>query len=443
MERPLVVGLGVTGEAVARQLLRRGAAVTVTDDRPTGGARARAGQLGLHLVEAPSPDELARLVGAADVVLPTPGLPFGHPAIGLALAAGKPVWSELELAARWDHRPVVAVTGTNGKTTVTTLVAAMLTAAGRRVVAAGNNELPLVDALDLDVDAFVVEASSFRLQFTERFRPAVAAWLNLAADHLDWHPTVEHYAAAKARMWAFQGPDDLAVANAEDPAVLAATAGIAARVVTFGLAAGDFRVVGGSLRAPSGEEIAHASALPRRLPHDLANALAASATALGAGATTGACRVALEGFTGLPHRVQLVGEAGGVRWYDDSKATTPDAVLAAATGFDSVVLIAGGRNKGLDLGVLRGLAPRLRGVVAIGEAAADVVAAFAGAAPTAVAASMDEAVARAAELARPGDVVLLSPACASFDWYRSYAQRGDDFARAVGEVAGAAPVGRP
>ena len=425
----LVLGLGVTGEAVARQLLRRGDPVILADDRGGDAAESRARGLGLALADR---EQALRAVGEVDVLLPSPGVPFSHPAIQAALSRGIPVWSEFELAARWDRRPVVAVTGTNGKTTVTTLVTDMLVEGGRKVVAAGNNELPLVDALDLPgVEAFVVEASSFRLQFSETFRPAVGVWLNLSPDHLDWHPSLEHYVAAKARIWAAQGPDDVAVANAEDPVVLAHAHRAPARTITFGHDRGDFAVVEGELRSSRHGSIVGVGELPRRLPHDLTNALAASAAALSFGADPAACAAVLRRFEGLPHRVRLVGDAGGVRWFDDSKATTPASVVVAVSGFASVVLIAGGRNKGLDLGVLRPLAPRLRGVVAIGEAAPAVQEAFAGAAPVSPAASMEEAVARAAAMARPGDAVLLSPGCASYDWYANYGQRGDHFARAV------------
>jgi UDP-N-acetylmuramoylalanine--D-glutamate ligase len=201
--------------------------------------------------------------------------------------------------------------------------------------------------------------------------------------------------------------------------------------VTFGLkGAADFTVRDGWLRGPTGP-ILEVAALSRALPHDVANALAASAAALAAGATVEGVRSALTAFAPLPHRLALVAYANGVRWYDDSKATNPHAAVAAVRGFETVVLIAGGRNKGLDMGELAEVADRTRAVVAIGEAAPQVAAAFAGRAPVRVAESMVDAVAAAADAARPGDVVLLSPGCASFDWYRSYAERGDDFAAAV------------
>ena len=433
-ERALVIGLGVAGASAARRLAQRGWQVTVVEDRPSESTRVRAASLpaGVALVEQPS--DLAALVLASDVVVPSPGVPIGHPAIQLALAAGTRVWTEFELAARWSDVAMVAITGTNGKTTVTTLVESMLRASGLRTVAAGNTDLPLVDAIEEELDVIVVEASSFRLEFTETFRPAVAVWLNLAEDHLDWHPSMDAYAAAKARIWAAQEPGDVAIVNAEDPVVLAASASAPSRVVTFGMDAGDWHVAGGQLVAPDGSPLLAVDELWRSLPHDCTNALAAAAAALEAGATRDGVRAALRDFRGLPHRLVLVGDHGGVRYYDDSKATDPHATLAAIRSFDSAVLIAGGRNKGLDLSVLAGEVARLRAVVAIGEAAPEIEAAFTGRVPVTLADSMGDAVAAACAAARPGDAVVLSPGCASFDWYRNYGERGDDFARHVREL---------
>jgi UDP-N-acetylmuramoylalanine--D-glutamate ligase len=437
--RVVVVGFGVTGEAVARHL--GPVRVVVVEDRPGDAARARAAALGVELVEGPSPARLAGVVAGAGLVVVSPGVPSRHPVHQLAAAAGVEVASEVELAFRVAEAPIVAVTGTNGKTTVTTLVAAMLAASGRRAVAAGNIGLPLIDAVALSTDVIVAEVSSFQLRFTSSFRPSVGVWLNLAEDHLDWHPSVADYAASKARIWQRQEEGDTAVANAADGAVMAAARTVRSRVVTFGTG-GDYTVAGGMLVAPGSEAVVPVDALPRRLPHDLDNALAATAAALACGATTAGCRQALVSFEGLPHRVAPVAEAGGVRWYDDSKATTPASVLAALRGFDSVVLIAGGRNKGLDLGVLAQEAARVRAVVATGEAAPEIVAAFSGLRPVTVAPSMDAAVAAALAAVRPGDAVLLSPGCASFDWYSSYAERGDDFARAVRAAIAAVGAGR-
>ncbi|HEX4867813.1 MAG TPA: UDP-N-acetylmuramoyl-L-alanine--D-glutamate ligase [Acidimicrobiales bacterium] len=428
-----MLGLGVTGRAVARALVARGEPVVAVDDRPTDAGRAWAEELAVELVEAPEEPALAALVAAADAVLPSPGVPDHHPVFRLAAAAGVPILSEFDLAGRWDDRPLVAITGTNGKTTVTELTRAMLEASGLRAVAVGNTEVPLVAALDdPTVEVFVVEASSFRLLHSQRFAPAVGTWLNLAPDHLDNHATIEAYIAAKARIWADQAAGQVAVGNADDPVVAAHLATAPGRHVTFGLHPGaDHHLEDDRLLLAGGELLATTGELHRSFPHDLANALAAAASAVHGGGTAEGARRALLDFRGLPHRVALVGEAGGVRWYDDSKATAPHATLAAVRGFPSVVLIAGGRNKGLDLSELAVEADRLRGVVAIGEATGDVEAAFQGRRPVRTATSMDEAVEQAAGLAQDGDVVLLSPACASFDWYRSYAERGDDYVRAV------------
>ncbi|HEX2047000.1 MAG TPA: UDP-N-acetylmuramoyl-L-alanine--D-glutamate ligase [Acidimicrobiales bacterium] len=431
-ERALVIGLGRSGQAVARHLLVRGTSVAAVDDNPREEVRVAAAALGVTLVERPELDALADMVVRADVIVPSPGVPASHPVYALARAAGVAVRGEVELASRWSTCPLVAVTGTNGKTTVTSLVAEMLAASGVPSIAGGNIGLPLCDAVaNPEMKVVVAEVSSFQLAFAETFRPKVAVFLNLAPDHLDWHGDLDAYAAAKARIWARQGPTDVAVVNADDPLVMAQAAHAPSRLVTFGLTArADYTVDDGWLRGPEGP-LAEVATLARNLPHDLANALAASAAALAAGASAEGVRSALTAFAPLPHRLALVAYSGGVRWYDDSKATNPHAAVAAVRGFDSVILLAGGRNKGLDLGELAEASDRIRAVVAIGEAAPEVAAVFAGHRPVRVAGSMVEAVTAAYEAARPGDVVLLSPGCASYDWYGSYAERGDDFARAV------------
>jgi UDP-N-acetylmuramoylalanine--D-glutamate ligase len=431
-----VVGFGVSGTAVARALVARGADVVVIDDRADDRMRAVAAELGVELVSEPAREMIATLVAGADLVVPSPGVPFDHPVFASAAAGGVAVLGELELASEWAERPLVAVTGTNGKTTVTSLVTAMLVASGVKAVAAGNIGLALSEAIDSDAAVLVIEASSFQLALTDRFRPAVAVWLNAAPDHLDVHGTFEAYVAAKARIWENQRDDDVAVLNADDAAVVHAarvTHPPPARSITFGRD-GDYRVRGGAICTPDQREIVPLAALGRVLPHDVSNALAAGAAAMGAGATLDGVRRALVDHRTLPHRLTLVGEAGGVQWYDDSKATNPHAAIAAIGGFDSVVLIAGGRNKGLELRALAASADRVRAVVAIGEAADEVEAAFRSVRPVERAGSMRDAVSRAAALARAGDAVLLSPACASFDWYDGYGARGDDFARAVREL---------
>jgi UDP-N-acetylmuramoylalanine--D-glutamate ligase len=443
--RVVVAGLGVTGEAVVRRLHAAGDDVLVVEDRPGGAGydeRAAAVRaLGIAIVERPESGGSARLLAGRDLLVPSPGVPEHHSLLVAARDLGVDVRPEVELAAeRADARGIAlaGVTGTNGKTTVTTLLTAMLTASGIEAVAAGNIGTPLIDAVETDVTVVVAELSSFQLNFTSsRFRPRVALVLNVAADHLDWHGSFERYADAKARIFAHQHTGDLLVANADDAEVRERAGGAPGRRVEFSLEGRP-----GTVHARDGAIVAGDDTVLARLParsllrHERANALAAAAAALDLGATRAGIERALENFERLPHRVAQIGENRGVRYFDDSKATNPHATLAALQAFDEpVVLLAGGLNKDLDLSVLATEAARVRAVVAIGAAAADVESAFA---PTACevtrAASMREAVAVAARLARPGDVVLLSPACASFDWYGSYAERGDDFAREVAQL---------
>lgn len=434
--RVAVVGYGLHGQAVAGALVRRGVDVVLVDDRPNAAALEHAHGLGLAVVTAPADEALRGVLAEATHLIPTPGLPEHHPAFALAAELGVPVIGEFDLARQWDDRPCIAITGTNGKTTVTTMVTEMLIADGRRAVMSGNMELPLVVAIDdPETEIFVVEASSFRLGHSHTFAPTVATWLNFEPDHLDVHPSLDSYEAAKARIWANLGPDGVAIASATDETVKRNLPGRPTDR-TFGGTDGDALVIDGAI-VVHGREVAAVDDLARSLPHDVENALAAALTAIEAGASDTAVAQVLRSFTGLPHRVQLVGDAGGVRWYNDSKATTPHAVLAGTGGFDSVVLIAGGRNKGVDLTPLRALVPRLRGVVAIGDDAADVAAVFSGEATVVTADSMHAAVEAAAAMAEPGDAVVLSPACTSYDWYPNYGARGDDFARIVGERIGA------
>lgn len=433
--RVLVVGLRMTGLATARALLAGGDTVTVVEERPgQPGYDDRVAEVlaaGATLVEAPAPDDWPALVAACDLVVPSPGVAPGHPVLAAAATSGIPVRGDVDLAVEAATVPVCVVTGTNGKTTVTTLIAAMLEASGVRAPAAGNIGWALLDAVRRPMDVLVAEVSSFQLHTTTAtFAPRVTVLLNVADDHIDWHGSFDAYAEAKARAFRFQGPEDLLVFNADDPVVvrLAATApGRQVACTTAPGSAAGFHIADGALVTAAGERLIAVADLPMRAPHDLANALAASAAALDLGATPDGVRAALRAATRLHHRVEPIGETRGVRFIDDSKATNPHATITAVTGFERSVLIAGGRNKGIDLGVLRPLASRLAGVVAIGDAAGEVEAAFAGAVPTVRADSMRDAVRRAAGMAVEGDVVLLSPACASFDWYRSYEERGDDF----------------
>ncbi len=423
---PVVVGYGITGQAVVDALLARGHRPVVIDDRPSDLAIQRADELGLDLVVAPDGETLRALVDASTVVLPSPGVPDHHPVFAAARAASRAVASEFDLAAMWDDRPLAAITGTNGKTTVTMMVTDMLERSGIRAEAVGNTPVPLVAAIDdRDVDVFVVEASSFRLAHSQRFAPTVATWLNFSPDHLDAHATLADYEQAKAAIWRDLAPSSTAVVNFADP-VVASHAPTGVDVVGFGTADATWHTRGGVLVGADGFSMP-IDQIARRQPHDLANAAAAAATALAAGASVDAIAETLQSFAGLEHRVEFVGEAEGVRWFNDSKATVPHATLAAVGGFDSVVLIAGGRNKGLEMSLLADAVPPVRAVVATGDAADEVAEVFSSLVEVTRADSMNEAIEHAAAAARTGDVVLLSPACTSFDWYPNYGARGDDF----------------
>ncbi|MCU1467778.1 MAG: UDP-N-acetylmuramoylalanine--D-glutamate ligase [Actinomycetia bacterium] len=441
MTRALVIGLAETGVAVAQVLHGEGWEVIVAEDAPAAtpryGARvAVLRDLGVELVEAPSEARIRELATTADLVVPSPLVRADHLAIVTAEAAGVPVRSEIDLGAERARMPIVAITGTNGKTTVTTMVAEMLDASGVRAVAAGNIGRPLIEAVADDVDVVVAEVSSFQLRFAEdAFRPRVAILLAVTPDHLDWHGSFDAYLAAKARIAALQTPDDLLVFDADDAGATAVAAHAPARTVGFSGradATGCFRVVDDRLVFPDGRTLVPIATMSRAFAHDLTNALAAAAGALDVGGNVDGIATALRSYATMPHRVAFVGEANGVKWYDDSKATNPDATRRAVASFGSVVLLAGGRNKGLDLSVLAEDGGHLKGVVAFGEAGPEIAAAFEGTTTRVECVGvMRDAVKAAQEMSEAGDVVLLSPACASFDAYAGYGERGDDFAREV------------
>jgi UDP-N-acetylmuramoylalanine--D-glutamate ligase len=355
--------------------------------------------------------------------------------------------SEIELAYRWEQerpggpRPMLAITGTDGKTTTTLLTVEILRAAGLRTVDAGNTSTPLVDAIDHDLDAFVVECTSFRLAWTPTFRAEAAVWLNLAPDHLNWHASMGSYEAAKARIFTNQRTTDTAIGFATDPIVMRNLAHAPGRTVSFGLDEGDYRslVVDGErvLTGPHGE-IAAASVMKRALPHDITNTLAASALVLESGlADVSAVQQAIASFTGPAHRLELIADRNGVAWFNDSKATTPHAAQAAIRSFERTILIAGGYDKGVDLASMASHPHHVTTLVAIGATGPKLAEAFRLASPETsveVVPGLAEAVDRAVAIARPGDTVLLSPGCASFDQYANFEARGEHFRSLVADL---------
>ena len=439
-ESTLVFGLAIAGQAVARELVRRGESVVLADDAVSDLHQAFSKQIGMPLVALTSSSEIQQVLNSVARVAPAPGIPEGHPVIVAARELGVEICSELEIAYRYERdapsepRPMVGITGTDGKTTTTMMTAAILESAGLRTMAVGNTDVPLISALNTDARAFAVECSSFRLAHTQQFRMCASAWLNFAPDHLDWHPNLSDYFEAKAKMWAHCVEGDVAVAPFDDLRIIEAAQASNARVVTFGIAGGDYHSFDGWLCGPMGR-IMPISEMGRSLPHDVSNALAAIAVCLEAGlANVADVASALQIFKNAPHRIQFVGEKGGVRWFNDSKATSPHAVSVALNSFENIVLIAGGKNKGLDLSALAEQPSRMRAVVAIGDASDEIAHAFTGVCEIKRATSMQEAVNMADSIAQDGDVVLLSPGCTSYDWYANYGQRGEDFMKCVGKL---------
>ena len=424
--RVLVLGAGVSGMAAARLASAQGMSVTVyAESAPAGQAI----QFGMA-----TGDWDPVLLEGVDLVVASPGFSERSRPIIDVLERGLPIWSEIEFASRYVESPMVAVTGTNGKTTVTEATAAMLDASGLDAPATGNIGAPLADFADDGYDALVVEVSSFQLRFTETFHPVAAAITNVALDHLDWHGSAYAYESAKARIFANQTPDDFLVYDIDDEgaAKLATQASSELFPVSgLRLPEGGGGVEGTTLRV--GEVAVDVGDLVSDDPIHLVNLACASALALRMGATPeGVARGAIAYRPGA-HRRTVVGEAGGVTWVDDSKATNPHAALASVRAHGPVILIAGGLAKGIDLTPLAG-EENVRMLIGIGEAGQGLVDAagergrFAG--------TLEIAVEVAGGAARPGDTVLLAPGCASFDQFDSYAARGDRFSELVRERIG-------
>jgi UDP-N-acetylmuramoylalanine--D-glutamate ligase len=430
----VVVGAARSGLAAAELLRKRGARVTLTESRASfDGAEA----LAASGVRIESGGHQAQTLAQADLVVVSPGVPLEQPVFESARERGVEIIGELELAWRWMKGRVIAITGTKGKSTTTTLIGRMLEAAGRHVLVGGNIGVPVSAQVEASTDrtVHVVETSSFQLATTTTFRPWIAVWLNLTDDHLDRHATLQEYGDAKARIFANQVPSDFAVVNHDDPAVVRYSSQTFATRVWFALTGpirDGYTVSDGWIGRQT------ASAFERLVPlaavrvpgrHTLGNIVAATTAAHLAGVGAGHIEQAVRGFTGLEHVMEAVGAIGTVRFVNDSKATNVGAARKSIESFDAgVVAIIGGRYKGGDFGELKeALAGRGRGVVAIGEAAPQVEAAMAGGPPVVRADSMADAVARAYALAGHEGVVLLAPACASFDWFRDYAERGRSF----------------
>ena len=448
--RVAVAGLARTGSALVRFLLARGAEVVVSD-------RRRREEIG-------APAEEARLLGAAlhlgghdeavlasaDLVVVSPGVPLALPVLQAARLRGVPVIAEVELA--WQHLQgrVAGITGSNGKSTTTALAGAMLTASGLPARVCGNIGTPLVEMVEGDSAAsvYAVELSSFQLEGIVHFRPHVAVVVNLSPDHLDRYANYDAYVAAKARIFMNQRSGDLAILNAADRDSARLRGSVRCRLREFSSTGpvpdGAFVRNDEIVLAGDGgtRPLLPVSEVPLPGAHNIENVLAAALAALHLGATPEGIRAGVATFHALPHRLEPVGRVGGVDWFNDSKATNVDATAKALAAFPNrrIHLILGGRDKGGDFGSLAPLlAPdRVAAVLLIGEAAATIERQLGAAAPCVPCGDLAAAVMRARSLARPGDVVLLAPACASFDQYRNYEERGEHFRSLVAGLAGSA-----
>jgi UDP-N-acetylmuramoylalanine--D-glutamate ligase len=430
----VVVGAARSGVAAAELLVSRGARVTLTDTRPALDEAPRLRAAGVTLNLGGHADDL---FAHADLVVLSPGVPADLAALEAVRRRGVPVIGELELAWRWLKGQVIAITGTKGKSTTTTLIGRMLEAAGMPTLVGGN----IGSALSAQVDAstpetlHVVEVSSFQLETADTFHPWIAVLMNFSADHLDRHGTLDAYGAAKARLFAHQTPLDWAVVNEDDDAALALARGGRARRFDFsklgqldeGIVVHDRHIV----RRQNGqsEMLMPLSAVRLIGPHLIDDVLAAAAVGTQVGVSPDVMRAVVENFHGLEHALEPAGEVGGVRFINDSKATNIEAARRAIESFDEgVVLILGGRFKGGDFRDLRKPAlSRVTAIVAIGEARELVREALGDQAPVYPAATMADAVRAAFSAAAPGGVVLLAPACASFDMFKDYAERGRSF----------------
>lgn len=445
----LIIGLGRTGQASVAVLRERGAKCYVTDEQSEVAltpALEAVRRRGAHFIP---PTELSRILPKLDAAVLSPGVPRHGELVRAVHAADVPIYSEIEVAYCLCKAPIVAVTGTKGKSTTTALVGALLRAAGKRVFIGGNIGNPLITevAAASAHDWVIAEVSSFQLESIHSFKPHIAVILNISADHLDRYQSMEEYAQAKFRIFANQDSNDVFIGNLDDHRLLALESGqgrtrIRARDLWFTVGANHQRaamylqndcimyVPPAGDRRP--QQIMHRCEIPLLGDHNVHNVMAAVLCGLAVGAEPSALRSAVMGFTPMGHRLQTVAEVGGVTFVDDSKATNPGSVMAAMRAFaQPIVLIAGGKSKGTDFTEMGGvISATAKAVVVIGEAADDIAATVRGPHVEKVP-TMEQAVDTAAGLARRGDIVLLSPGCASFDMFSSAEDRGERFAAAV------------
>ena len=432
-KKVLVVGLARTGIECARFLLNQGAKVAVSDLRSETDLSQEIEALKGLPIDYLLGREERRWLDDVELVVPSPGVPPFNPLLQEACSRGVQILSEVELAYRFLRFPIIAITGTNGKSTATTLVGLMLKANGSRVFVGGNIGAPLIGFVAGNWEWGAVEISSFQLEWIQEFRPRMAVLLNLTEDHLDRYPDFAAYCRTKEKMFEHQTREDIAILNRDDPLVWAMRERRRAKIISFG-----FSEIDQGVFARSAEIVWRGAAGEERFPlrhvkiqgvHNVENMMAAIAVAKAIGVPAQIIQQTLEEFPGLEHRLEFVREKDGVRYYNDSKGTNVGAVVKSLASFSvPVILLAGGVDKGGDYGVLReGVGKKVKRLVLFG-AAKDLIAASLGReTQTVIVNDMEAAVRDAYQHARPGDVVLLSPACSSFDMFRNYAERGRVF----------------
>lgn len=445
-KKVLIVGFERTGEALCRFLPARGARVLVTEKKSEPDLAAKIGPWREKGISFETGGHRLESFLEADLIIPSPGVP-PLPEIRAAREKGIPVISEIELASYFLKGRIVAITGSNGKSTTTTLTHKILKDAGLKAHLAGNIGTPLVSFAEKSRPdhVYVTEVSSFQLEYTERFKPGVAAFLNVSQNHLDWHKTFESYFAAKKKLFLRMDADGAAVLNRDDPLVWGLAKETPARVYAFsrkrrparGASVADGWIV---LRDGNAERVVPTARIPLPGTHNQENVMAAALIGHLFGVAPAGIRRSALAFQALEHRLEDVLVFGGVRFVNDSKATTVDATLKALASFDrKIVLILGGRDKGGDFTLLRrAVKARVRAVVLVGEAAGKIEAALRGAVPMEHAGDYREVVRKAFAAARPGDVVLLAPACTSWDMFKNFEERGRTFKRVVRKLSGRA-----
>ena len=442
-KKVLVVGLARTGAAAVQFLSKRGAKVKVSDAKTAAELAPFLGPLKGLSVEWELGGHTESFFADADLIVMSPGVPLNLPAVEKSRAKGIPVIGEVELAFRFLRRPLIAITGTNGKTTTTTLIGEMLKGSGKKVFVGGNIGNPLISYVEgpQDDDWVVAEISSFQLEGVSEFRPKISALLNLTEDHLDRYETFGDYAAAKERIFAKQKKEDYALLNADDPLTFALTRRLEPQVLLFSarrdVSFGSFLTPEGIIfQGPNGNgtrERFELSRLKIKGAHNVENLMAAIAVCKMCGCPREALQRVMDEFPGIEHRLEWVRRLDGVSYFNDSKGTNVGSVVKSLKSFEEpVILIAGGKDKGGDYGPLKELiAERVKGMALIGEAKDRMFAALGGLTESAKLGSLEEAVRWARSKARPGEIVLLSPACSSYDMFANYQERGNRFKEIV------------